>query len=598
MENKFKIIVVSIFLVFAVILVACNSQPAPVETVPPATPIESSNLSAVLSEITGKVEIRQAGQDTFAPAAADSFLNENGQALTGGDGRARLDLSTGTIVRVAPASLFTLTLNEPSQGSLKTRLQLELGKLYIILNGGSMEVETPTGTAAVRGSYMSVTYDAHKGEVKVTCLEGNCSLTNAAGSVSITAGQTAVISGAGQPPQVGEMSDQEIQDWLNNNPEAEVVVAALIDDPVATEIPATEEVPSTQEAPTETVLNPPLVFAPPVIKRPAEPKEELPLIPTVVISNIVPTSTVFGQPLTLTIKVLPSSDGPIPTGSVKALANGTPICNASLDLTGTAACIGGFPAAGLYSLIAEYSGDGIYPIVQAAAFEYLVNKASTTTTITTLPANPVQKNVPVGFLATVDNVAPGAGLPTGKVTFSDGVDSCVSVSAPWACNIIFSNSGSRPVIASYSGDANFNSSNSASVAQDVLSGVDSEFFDITGPISIMLMSPTECSQAYSVKVLDVDGVNEVKMEYSLDNTFSIAGQSLLTSAGANIWQGNIIVPASAMDIIYWRFIAVDGLSNSTFFGGVTPYTDGYPGGPVHSAYSFSLTSTFTPPCVP
>jgi hypothetical protein len=138
-----------------------------------------SALSAILSEIRGKVEIKQAGQDVFAPANADSFLNENGQVQTGDDGRVRLDLSTGTIIRVAPASLFTLILNEPAEESLKTSLELLLGKIFIILNGGSMEVQTPSGTAAVRGSYMSVEYNPPSGGTRITCLEGNCSLATA-----------------------------------------------------------------------------------------------------------------------------------------------------------------------------------------------------------------------------------------------------------------------------------------------------------------------------------------------------------------------------------------------------------------------------------
>ena len=87
------------------------------------------------------------------------------------------------------------------------------------------------------------------------------------------------------------------------------------------------------------------------------------------------------------------------------------------------------------------------------------------------------------------------------------------------------------------------------------------------------------------------------MEYSInDNTFTLPssiGSVPLTVMGANIWQGNLIIPTfGSSDTVYWRFIANDTGENLTFFGGETPYTDGYPGGPV-SSYFFSLTT----PCM-
>lgn len=212
--NYKKLITISIFLAAAVLLNACKPQ---------ATP---SPLSASLSELKGTVEIKQAGQDTFTPASADSFLEENGQVQTGSDGRVRLDLSTGTIIRVAPSSLFTLVSNETVDNSLRTKLQLELGRIYIILNGGSMDVQTPSGTAAVRGSYMMVEVDPDTLDVYVTCLEGDCSVGNEAGSVNFTDGQKSVlfhrdpVTGNYTVPNVGPMSPEDFQQWLDDNPEA------------------------------------------------------------------------------------------------------------------------------------------------------------------------------------------------------------------------------------------------------------------------------------------------------------------------------------------------------------------------------------------
>lgn len=234
MKNKFKTVFVSAFLVLVVVSNACKLLSAP--TVP-ATP---SALSALLSEIRGKVEIKQAGQDAFTSANKDSFLDENGQVQTGDDGRVRLDLSTGSIIRVAPTSLFILTSNKATEGSLKTILELTLGRLFIILNSGSLEVQTPSGTAGVRGSYMMVEVDSATQDVLITCLEGNCSATNPAGSVNFTSGLRSVllhpdpVTGAYTAPVVTPMLDEDYQKWMDEN----IVEAQGLYKQIATAAPA------------------------------------------------------------------------------------------------------------------------------------------------------------------------------------------------------------------------------------------------------------------------------------------------------------------------------------------------------------------------
>ncbi len=192
------------------------------------------------------------------------------------------------------------------------------------------------------------------------------------------------------------------------------------------------------------------------------------LTPTVVIGNIAPAASVVGEPLTIAISVTPVPSGPIPTGVVTVLINETTFCTAVLDSGGSATCVGSFSDAGSYSLVAEYYGDSNYLIAQSASWTgYVVNKASTTTTITSQTPNPSLVNDVVTFTATVDNVAPGTGLPTGSVTFTAGTYSCIATAAPWTCDITFTTSGVMPVTASYSGDANFNNSNSTSTTQSV-----------------------------------------------------------------------------------------------------------------------------------
>ena len=196
-------------------MTACQPQAAP-----PA-------LSAALREVSGKVDVKQAGQETFTPASAGSVLEVNGQIQTGDDGRVRIDLTSGTIIRVAPSSFFTLTSNDEVEGGLVTRIKLELGKIFIILNGGTSNVETPSGIASVRGSYMKVEVDPVTLNVYITCLEGNCSAENPAGKVNFTQGEKTIlfqkdpITGNWTLPNVEPMTPEEFQEWLDENPEAE-----------------------------------------------------------------------------------------------------------------------------------------------------------------------------------------------------------------------------------------------------------------------------------------------------------------------------------------------------------------------------------------
>lgn len=590
MKLKFPSIPFLILFILAAALNACapkaaptpaptlENTSAPAVTLSPAAaiPPEPSALSAILSEIIGKVETKQANHEAFAPAEVNSFLDENGQAMTGSDGRARLDLSTGTIVRLAPDSLFTLVSNEPADGSLKTRIEMAIGTLFVILNGGSLEVETPTGTAAVRGSFMSVSYNPYDGQVRITCLEGHCSLNGPGGGVEITAGQTAVITGAGLPPQVGEMTDTDIQMWLDANPEAKIMVEALY------------------AAKSPTAIPPVGGYVPPAVV--AKPKEEEKtdtastpaptLVPVVSIGNVAPTSSLVGEPLAIAVSVSPSEGGPMPAGTVKVRAGANYFCAATLDAAGNANCIGGIPTTGTHDLTADYLGDASYlPASSPAWTGFSVSQASTLTTL--FPTLPTLAGSPASFTATVDVTSPGAGTPYGNVYVTDGsVNTCPpDTAAPWGCSITFAAPGSYAMQAVYSGDANFIGSTSTYVTHEVLASADTEFRSPNGPTGTIGV----CAQTYQVQALDISGVNAVEVEYRIgDSIFNIADskQALTWNTTISSWEGSFSISALNTDTVYWRFITTDGGGNETFLGNGITYTIGYTGAAV-DAYSYT-----------
>jgi len=231
-----------IFLAIVLVLAACKPK------------AEATPLSAALSELTGTVDTKRAGEETFSPASADTVLEVNGQVQTGNDGRVRLDLSSGTIIRVGPSTFFTLTGNDEVEGGLATRIKLDIGKVFIILNGGSADVETPSGVASVRGSYMKVEVNPETLDIYITCLEGDCSASNPAGSASFTNGQKVILfhrdpnTGNWSPPNVEPMTPEEFQEWLDNNPEAKELFEQAMGTMTAMAQPTEEPT----EEPTET----------------------------------------------------------------------------------------------------------------------------------------------------------------------------------------------------------------------------------------------------------------------------------------------------------------------------------------------------------
>lgn len=186
----------------------------------PLTPIPAS-LSAIIMEIEGDyVSVRHANTEQFVAATMNETIQVKSQVETGQDSRSRIDLSSGTILRLAPESLFTLESNYQEKNDLLTRLKIEAGSVWIILNGGSLDIETPSGLAGVRGSYMSTGYDPASGAARITCLEGHCSAENESGSVEFTAGEAADLPANGNAPVKGLMTAEEFSLWAENVPEA------------------------------------------------------------------------------------------------------------------------------------------------------------------------------------------------------------------------------------------------------------------------------------------------------------------------------------------------------------------------------------------
>ena len=125
---------------------------------------------------------------------------------------------------------------------------------------------------------------------------------------------------------------------------------------------------------------------------------------------------------------------------------------------------GSSPAATFRSVNAFQPG---YGGGDSDAFLVKLGMGSTTTAIISSAPNPSNEGqaVTVNFALAV--TAPGAGVPTGTVTVSDGTLNCLAALPATSCNLTFTSPGVRNLTATYAGDANFNPSTSPAVAQTV-----------------------------------------------------------------------------------------------------------------------------------
>jgi Big-like domain-containing protein len=180
---------------------------------------------------------------------------------------------------------------------------------------------------------------------------------------------------------------------------------------------------------------------------------------TVLTSSLNPSA--YGQQVTFSATVSPSSGA---IGTVTFKDGASVLGTSALGAVGVATLTTSSLAVGTHSITAEYSGDASHMSSASSVLSQTVNKASTTTTLTS-SENPSKSGRVVTFTA---NVSPSTA--TGTVQFFDGSSSLASapLSGGQAAFSTSSLSGGRhSITAVYSGDGSFQGSTSAVLSQNV-----------------------------------------------------------------------------------------------------------------------------------
>jgi hypothetical protein len=182
----------------------------------------------------------------------------------------------------------------------------------------------------------------------------------------------------------------------------------------------------------------------------------------------MPNPSTFGQSVISTATV--SSIGGVPTGMVTFFDGATtpPLGTGPLNVSGQATFSTSALAVGSHSITANYSGDTLHNPSTSSVLALTVNKASTTTSVTS-SQNPQLVGQPITFTARVDSQF--GGIPTCPVIFKSGATTLGTVALSGnqaSLTTSFATAGTRSITAQCTGDTNNTGSTSTALSQSVV----------------------------------------------------------------------------------------------------------------------------------
>jgi autotransporter-associated beta strand protein len=179
--------------------------------------------------------------------------------------------------------------------------------------------------------------------------------------------------------------------------------------------------------------------------------------------------SVFGQSVTLTATVSAAGSGSgTPTGTVNFVEGTTTLGTGTLG-GGVATFTSSSLSVGPHNIVAQYVGSANFGASNSPVFTQQVNKANTGVALGT-SGSPSNFGASVTFTATVTAVGPGAGTPTGTVTFDDGTTPIGTGTLSGGVATFTTSTlsvATHSITAVYGGDLNFNGNTSNAVSQTI-----------------------------------------------------------------------------------------------------------------------------------
>ncbi len=264
-----------------------------------------------------------------------------------------------------------------------------------------------------------------------------------------------------------------------------------------------------------------------------------------------PSTVVFGQPVTLVATLTPTTQGTAaPTGTITFYDGAASLGNVALS-SGTATLVVSTLSVGDHTITGTYDGDTNYATSTSAGADVTVNQAATTTAIST-SQTPAVLTTSVTFTAVVSPVSPGAGTPTGTVTFLDGATTLGTGTlsggiATFSTSTLLA--GSHTITAAYGGDLDFTASTSSALSQVIA---------LSGATVSLSVTPSPGTyggtETFTITVTGTDGTptGSVKVTYqgTTLGTGTLAPGSSPKTATTSFQAAGLPVGTLTLDAIY------------------------------------------------
>jgi hypothetical protein len=258
---------------------------------------------------------------------------------------------------------------------------------------------------------------------------------------------------------------------------------------------------------------------------------------TSLVINSSANPTLTASPITLTATL--TNAGAAAASGLISFSNGTTQLGAAqLDADGHASLVLPSLPSGTHSISASYAGDGDNFPSSSSSLSQIVNLRATTTTLTasqTDATNPQQ----VTLIVVVHG--DGSSAPSGTVSFSSGSlpigTALINANGVATLTILLEASTSKEsVVASYGGDAVFQSSTSASI--EAAAGPATQFTLAIDPAAVTVVSKQHTNVTLSLA--SIKGFNDsiqlgcLGLPFAATCTFSAAQVKLVADGTANV----------------------------------------------------------------
>lgn len=166
-----------------------------------AVAASAADLNVSVVSITGTAEWRHPN-GAWQPVRAGMALAKGDEVFTGPSGRVVLQMNTGRIT-VNPLSRVTIEANTQVQSAAATILGVQLGNVRALVDHSrpgtqSITVNTPVGSAGIRGSEVDLSYSPDMG-AEIEQLAGYAEVENEQGRSSMNLeGQGSSINAEGE----------------------------------------------------------------------------------------------------------------------------------------------------------------------------------------------------------------------------------------------------------------------------------------------------------------------------------------------------------------------------------------------------------------